>query len=185
MRIIGGRWRGRRISFPGVDGLRPTPDRVRETLFNWLSPYIAEARVLDLFAGSGVLGLEALSRGASTVTAVDSHRAVADQLRRSGAQLEAEGLDVVVMDAMRYLGADRGKSFDVVFIDPPYASADYDELCAALDHGGLLSRGAFVYLEFAADRASRFTPPDGWHRHRSSRAGHSTYELWRGADGPD
>lgn len=185
VRIIGGRWRGRRVSFPGVDGLRPTPDRVRETLFNWLSPYIAGARVLDLFAGSGVLGLEALSRGASRVTAVDSHRAIADQLRRSGQELEADGFEVVAMDAMRFLGAGRRETFDVVFIDPPYGSADYDELCAALDDGGLLARGAHIYLEFATDRASAFTPPDGWYRHRSSRAGRSTYELWRGADGPD
>lgn len=185
VRIIGGRWRGRRVSFPGVDGLRPTPDRVRETLFNWLSPYLAGARVLDLFAGSGVLGLEALSRGASSVVAVESHRRVADQLRESGRQLAADGFEVVVMDVLSFLGTNRPGPFDVVFIDPPHAAADYDAICAALDAGGLAGGNAFVYLEFTNPRAAEFSAPARWTCHRSSRAGHLTYQLWRRAEGPD
>lgn len=185
VRIIGGRWRGRRISFPDVEGLRPTPDRVRETVFNWLSPYLAGARVLDLFAGSGILGLEALSRGAASVVAVDSHRAVADRLRESGRQLEAGDLEVVVADAARFLDTTRTGPFDIIFMDPPHASADYDALCAALDAGDLARKHAFVYLEFSTSRVETFSPPARWTCHRSSRAGHLTYQLWRPADGPD
>lgn len=185
VRIIGGRWRGRRVPFPGVEGLRPTPDRVRETLFNWLSPYIAGARVLDLYAGSGILGLEALSRGAASTVAVESHRLVADRLRESGRELRAEGFEVVVMDAMRFLRTTPPRPFDVVFVDPPYAAADYDAICAALEAGGHLAKGAFVHVELAASRAPAFSAPDGWTCHRSSRAGHLVYQLWRCPGGPD
>lgn len=185
VRIIGGRWRGRRVSFPNIEGLRPTPDRVRETVFNWLSPYIQCARVLDLFAGSGILGLEALSRGASSVVAVESHRVAADQLRESGRQLEADGFEVVVMDVMSYLGATRRRPFDVIFVDPPHSAADYDAICAAVDAGGTAGRGALIYVEFSTPRAPAFSAPDRWTCHRSSRAGHLTYQLWRRVDGPD
>lgn len=171
--------------FPDVEGLRPTPDRVRETVFNWLSPYIAGARVLDLYAGSGILGLEALSRGAASVVAVDNHRTAAEGLRDAGRQLEANGLEVVGMDVMSFLGATRPRPFDIVFIDPPHASADYEAVCAALDAGGLAAAGAFVYLEFSTPRAATFVPPDQWSRHRSSRAGHLSYQLWRRAGEPD
>lgn len=185
VRIIGGRWRGRRIAFPEAEGLRPTPDRARETLFNWLAPYLPGARVLDLYAGSGVLGLEALSRGASSLVAVDGSRLVAAQLRESGQQLGAEGLDVVAMDVPAFVNTARRDPFDVVFLDPPYAEADYEGLCAALDTSALVRPDGFVYLEFATPRASTFAAPDGWSRHRSSRVGHLTYQLWRPAGGPD
>jgi len=185
VRIIGGRWRGRRIAFPEVEGLRPTPDRARETLFNWLAPYLPGARVLDLYAGSGILGLEALSRGASSLVAVDSSRLVAAQLRESARQLGAEGLEVVAMDVPGFLNTAHRDPFDVVFLDPPYAGADYEGLCAALDAAGLVGPDGFVYLEFSTPRSSTFAAPDGWKRHRSSRAGHLTYQLWRPAGGPD
>lgn len=173
------------MSFPDLDGLRPTPDRVRETLFNWLSPYLAGARVLDLFAGSGVLGLEALSRGASSVVAVESHRRVAEQLRESGRQLEADGFEVVVMDVLSFLGTARPGPFDVVFIDPPHTAADYDAICAALDAAGVLGGNALIYVEFSTPRAAVFSAPAHWTCHRSSRAGHLTYQLWRQAERPD
>lgn len=173
------------MSFPDVEGLRPTPDRVRETLFNWLSPYLAGARVLDLFAGSGVLGLEALSRGAASVVAVESHRRVAEQLRESGRQLQADRFEVVATDVLSFLGTSRAGPFDVVFIDPPHAAADYDAICAALDAGGLMGGNAFVYLEFTTPRAAAFPAPARWTCHRSSRAGHLTYQLWRWTQGPD
>lgn len=178
VRIIGGRWRGRRVSFPGSEGLRPSPDRVRETLFNWLAPYLPGARVLDLFAGSGILGLEALSRGAASVVAVEKYRRVADQLRESARELEADGLEVVVMDVMAFLRTTR-PPFDIIFADPPHAAADYESLFAALDASGLAGRSAFVYLEFATARSSTFATPDSWICHRTSRAGHLTYQLWR------
>lgn len=158
---------------------------MRETVFNWLSPYIPGARVLDLFAGSGILGFEALSRGASSLVAVESHRTVAEALRESGRQLEAGGFEVVVMDVMSFLGATRPRPFDIVFMDPPHATADYEALCAALAAGGLAGDGAFVYLEFPTTRAATFTAPEQWSRHRSSRAGHLSYQLWRRAGRPD
>jgi len=181
VRIIAGDWRGRRIAFPEADGLRPTPDRVRETLFNWLSPSLPGARVLDLFAGSGILGFEALSRGAATVVAVESNRVAADCLRDSAQRLEAGGFEVVVADAMRFLDTTRLGPFDMIFIDPPHATADYDAICAAVAARGLAAPGGFVYLEFPSSRAEAFSAPEGWSRHRSSRGGHLTYELWRPA----
>ncbi|HSH41213.1 MAG TPA: 16S rRNA (guanine(966)-N(2))-methyltransferase RsmD [Arenicellales bacterium] len=181
VRIIAGEWRGRRISFPESDGLRPTPDRVRETLFNWLSPSLPGARVLDLFSGSGILGFEALSRGAATVVAVESNRIAADCLRDSARRLQADGFDVVVADAMRFLDTTRLGPFDVIFIDPPHAAADYDAICAAVGARGLAAPGGFVYLEFPGSRAAVFSPPEGWTRHRSSRGGHLVYQLWRPA----
>lgn len=185
VRIIGGRWRGRRVSFPGVEGLRPTPDRVRETVFNWLAPYIDGARVLDLYAGSGILGFEALSRGALSVVAVESHRFVADRLRASCRELQAGRFEVVVMDAMHYLGVSPPRPFDIVFVDPPYAAADYDAICAALEAGGHLAPDALIHVELATNRASAFSAPDLWTCHRSSRAGQITYQLWRRSGGVD
>jgi len=173
------------VTFPEIEGLRPTPDRVRETLFNWLAPHVAGARVLDLFAGSGILGLESLSRGAASVVAVESHAAIADHLRESGRQLDVHSLEVVTMEALRFLNTARLRPFDIVFIDPPHAAADYDALCSALDAGGLADAGAFIYLEFSTRRAAEFSAPGGWTRQRSSRAGHLTYQLWRRAGGPD
>ena len=173
------------MTFPEVESLRPTPDRVRETVFNWLAPYLAGARVLDLFAGSGILGLESLSRGASSVVAVENNPAVAEHLREWGRQLETNGLEVVTMDVMRFLGTTRLRPFHIVFIDPPHASTDYDALCEALEAGGLAVPGALVYLEVSTPRAADGSAPYGWSRHRSSRAGHLTYELWRRAGAPD
>lgn len=173
------------MSFPGVEGLRPTPDRVRETVFNWLAPYIDGTRVLDLYAGSGILGFEALSRGAASVLAVDSHRLVADRLRDTCRELQADGFEVVVMDAMRYLGASPAGPFDIAFVDPPYAAADYDAICAALEAGGHLAPQALIHVELATNRASTFSAPGRWTCHRSSRAGQITYQLWRRSGGAD
>jgi len=182
LRIIGGCWRGRRIGFTGVEALRPTPDRVRETLFNWLAPYVEGARVLDLYAGSGILGFEALSRGAASVTAVDCHRRVADRLRATAAELGAEGYHVVATDAEAFLAGGGAGPFDLVFIDPPHATADYDRVCERLETGDLMRLNALVYLEFSTPRASTFNPPSSWQPYRSSRAGGVTFQLWRRSD---
>ena len=179
VRIIGGRWRGRRVRFPEVVGLRPTPDRARETLFNWLAPVLPGVHVLDLFAGSGILGLEALSRGAASVTAVESHRVAARQLRETARELNATDFEVVVADAMKFLSSTGARKFDVVFVDPPYAVTDYGKLTAAMDSSGMLSPNAWIYLEFTTSQASGFTAPVSWQQHRSSRAGQSTFQLWR------
>lgn len=170
MRIIGGEWRRRRIVFPGVGQIRPTPDRVRETLFNWLGQRLTGLSCLDLFAGSGALGLEAASRGAACVTLVEKHPRVIVALRDSVRLLGANQVSVVHADALEFLVKDRA-AYDVVFIDPPYA----DGLpVAVLEH--LLRRlaaGARVYVE--SDR--KFEPPSGWQTLRQDRAGMVHFHL--------
>src|ERR1700675_3848327 len=147
VRIIGGGWRGRRVSFPDIPGLRPTPDRVRETLFNWLQHAIAGARCLDLFAGSGALGLEALSRGAGRLVfveqAVAASRALQEQLNRFGGASRAQ---VGEMGAARYLRS-AGEPFDIVFLDPPFGHGALAEYVPLLGEGLWLKPGALVYLE--------------------------------------
>jgi 16S rRNA (guanine966-N2)-methyltransferase len=177
VRVIGGRWRGRRIPVPPLSGLRPSPDRVRETLFNWLQSSIAGARCLDLFAGSGALGLEALSRGAARVVFVDREPAVGRHLEDTLRQFEAGPAAVVhVGDAVRFLEG-IPEPFDVVFLDPPFAS---DLMVRACDHlvAGWLASDAQIYLESPAEIGVPALPA-GWAVHRSKRAGQVGYHLLR------
>lgn len=175
IRIIGGAWRSRRVRFPAAPGLRPTPDRVRETLFNWLGSLVEGARVLDLFAGSGALGLEALSRGAARVEFVERRRSVAAALR---ANLERLGGDergqVRCGDALAWLHSARGP-FDLVFMDPPYASALAEPALALLAERDLLSPRHRIYVEAGADAtwASR------WEVLKRTRAGEVHAALLR------
>ena len=175
VRIVGGRWRGRKVRFPDVPGLRPSPDRVRETLFNWLASVVHGARVLDLFAGSGVLGFEALSRGAASAVLVERDRDAARQLRDSAAALGADAAEVVEGDALAWLGPGRG-SFDVVFLDPPFGTGLLEQALDRLDRPGLLSPGACIYLERPAGEGPPALP-SGWVLHRSGRAGDVGYYL--------
>jgi 16S rRNA (guanine966-N2)-methyltransferase len=146
IRIIGGSHRGRKLPFPDLPGLRPSGDRVRETLFNWLQPFISGARCLDLFAGSGALGLEAASRGAAEVVLVDRAPQAARQLRENVALLGLEGAEVVQADGIQWL-AGTVRSFDIVFLDPPFADRLLSQCLRSLVDGGWLTRGARVYLE--------------------------------------
>ena len=173
-RIIGGAHRGRRLGFPPLPGLRPTPDRVRQTVFDWLAPAIADARCLDLFAGSGALGLEALSRGAASVTFVEREHAAADAIRGHLDRLRASGGTVAVADALGALATLAGP-FDVVFVDPPFGSTLRRKTLDALAASSLLAPGARVYLEGPADEAPAV--PAGWVLHRSKRAGNVGYHL--------
>ena len=175
VRIVGGRWRGRKVRFPDVDGLRPSPDRVRETLFNWLAPAMQGARVLDLFAGSGVLGFEALSRGAASAVLVERDRSAAGQLRVSATALGASAAEVVEGDALAWLEADRGP-FDIVFLDPPFGTGLQEEALKRLDRPGALAPDPFVYLERPAAEGPPALPA-GWTLHRSGRAGDVGYYL--------
>ncbi len=174
-RIIGGRYRHRRLAFPALDGLRPSPDRVRETLFNWLAPVIEGARCLDLFAGSGALGLEALSRGAASCVFVEQAGAAVVALRQHLARLDAAGGEVWQAEALAWL-AGPARSFDIVFLDPPYAANLLAPACTALAAGGWLAPGARVYLETAAADGEP-TLPDGWSLVRSKKAGQVGYHL--------
>lgn len=177
LRIIGGEWRGRKIRFPPVEAIRPTPDRVRETVFNWLQSDIAGSRCLDLFAGSGALGLEALSRGAARVVFVDADPSVTRHVAGTVATLACDRGEVVCADAGRYLTGPV-EPFDIVFLDPPYAAHALAETCRRLDERGWLRRGGLAYLEDAAAAGPPELPP-GWTLLRSKRAGEVGYHLAR------
>lgn len=177
LRIVGGAWRGRPLRFPAVEGLRPTPDRVRETLFNWLQQTVPGSRCLDLYAGSGALGLEALSRGAAGAVFVDVAPAV---VRHLGDRLRELGCDrgtVVRSTAERYLEGP-ARPFDVIFLDPPFAEPVLGDICRRIEQGGWLAPGGLVYLECPA-AAGAPDLPAGWTLLRSKRAGEVGYHLAR------
>lgn len=177
LRIIGGHWRGRKLPFPDVPGLRPTPDRVRETLFNWLTPVIIGARCLDLFAGSGALGLEALSRGASQVVLVDNHAAVSKQLHSNLALLQSTAAEVVKAEALHYLKGP-ATAFDIVFLDPPYQADLLPQCIEKIEQGGWLNSHAWIYLEASSKSGLPPLPPN-WAVYRSKAAGEVGYHLVR------
>ena len=177
LRIIGGEWRGRRIRFPGTGGIRPTPDRVRETLFNWLMAKVPGSRCLDLFAGSGALGLEALSRGAAHATFVERNRENAASLRDTAALLAPGRYTVFEADALAWL-AGLAEPFDIVFLDPPFSAGVIAEATRLLDSRGWLAADALVYIEMSAKAGSPELPA-GWIPHRSGRAGAVGYHLAR------
>lgn len=174
LRIIGGRWRSRRLTFPDQPGLRPTTDRIRETLFNWLQPLVGGANCLDLFAGSGALGLEALSRGAASATFVDSGRAVCSALRTNLEKLEATGGRVVEGSADTFLSAPP-EPFDIVFIDPPFRQGRLAPILEQLT-GGWLAPGARVYIETERELGEP-SLPEGWQLLRSKQAGQVGFYL--------
>lgn len=180
LRIIAGQWRGRRLRFPDRPGIRPTPDRVRETLFNWLGPRIAGARCLDLFAGSGALGLEALSRGAARAVFVEHDPQAVGALRELLGQWGATGAAVVQADARQYL-AGEPERFDVVFLDPPFASGLLADAARLLEARGWLAPGARIYVESAA-REKLPALPQPWALARAKRAGEVGYHLFERAE---
>lgn len=161
---------------PDLPGLRPTGDRVRETLFNWLQPRLAGARCLDLFAGTGALGLEALSRGASRVTLVERSRPAVDHLRRSISSLNAEDeTELVHQDAMAFL-ASAASAYDIIFLDPPFADDLLSRAWRCLDQRELCTPSGAVYLECAREQTLPYTPAD-WRWHRKQTAGGVRFAL--------
>jgi 16S rRNA (guanine966-N2)-methyltransferase len=176
LRIIGGAWRGRKLAFAPVPGLRPTPNRVRETLFNWLAPVIRDARCLDLFAGSGALGLEAASRGASHCVLVEQQHAVAQTLREQLGKLSAEHVEVIEAEVLNWLS--RGAvPFDIVFLDPPFQLGLLQESIERLEQNGWLADSAWVYIE--SERGLELTLPKRWEWYRDKQAGQVSYRLAR------
>lgn len=175
--IIGGRLRGSRLSVPVLPGLRPTPQRLRQTLFDWLAPVIEGARVLDAFAGTGALGIEALSRGARTAVFFERDRAQAAAIEADLARLRQDGGVVRCVDAMRALASPAPESFDVVFLDPPFDSAAWAQAAAALDANGWLAASAWVYAE--AGGADVWNAPSRWRIHRRREAGAVRGTLFR------
>ena len=177
VRIIAGQWRGRRLEFPNLPGLRPTPDRVRETLFNWLAPALPGARCLDLFAGSGALGLEALSRGAAEVVFVERQPLAIRALRDNLARLKAGNARVELADALAWL-RQPATPFEIVFLDPPFEQGLLEPVCAALEQHGWLADAAWIYLE-AETALERLPLPASWTIHREKIAGAVSYRLAR------
>ncbi len=176
LRIIGGAWRGRKIEFAAVPGLRPTPNRVRETLFNWLAPVLHEASCLDLFAGSGVLGLEAVSRGAASCVLVERDTRAVARLRAQVGRLATERVMVIEADALRWL-AGTPRPFDIVFLDPPFHSGLLQDCVDRLEQHGWLAASAWIYVE--SETGSELQLPLHWQWHRDRQAGQVSYRLAR------
>jgi 16S rRNA (guanine966-N2)-methyltransferase len=176
LRIVAGNWRSRLLDIADVKGLRPTSERVRETLFNWLAPGIHGARCLDLFAGTGALGLEALSRGARSAVFVEQSAVAVRQLRKNIELLDAEGARVCRMSASDYLQGEKADRFDIVFLDPPFADDLLTETCRLLAERRLLAEKAVVYLELARDQDMPVLP-EGWQVRKDKTAGNVRYVL--------
>ncbi|QKJ85235.1 Ribosomal RNA small subunit methyltransferase D [Paramixta manurensis] len=176
IRIIGGQWRGRKLPVPDSAGLRPTTDRVRETLFNWLAPDIQQARCLDCFAGSGALGLEALSRHAASATLLELERPVAQQLEKNRQTLQAENAQVIHTNTLTWL-AQTGSPYNIVFIDPPFRKGLLAQTLMLLEQNGWLADEALVYIESEVESGNPPVPV-GWHLHREKIAGQVAYRLY-------
>ena len=176
IRIIGGRWRNTRLSVPSSPGLRPSSDRVRETLFNWLAPMLPGARVIDVFAGTGALGLESVSRGADHAVLLERDPALVQSLRQLVQRLSAqESVDVVQGDALAWMARYNGQGFDLAFVDPPF-DADLWQLALAALLPRLLP-GAWLYLESPHDKVPAL--PAGWALHREARTREVRFALYR------
>lgn len=175
VRVIAGHLRGSKLPVIDVPGLRPTSDRVRETLFNWLQNEIAGQQVLDLFAGTGALGFEAASRGAMAVHLLERDARVADSLRSTAERLKTAALTVETADALAWLSRPASKQFSVVFIDPPFAAELWQSVATAL--APWLAEKAWIYLETPLTTA--FVPPAGWRVHRQGQTRDVCYTLFR------
>jgi len=178
LRIIGGKWRSRTIPFPSAQGLRPTGDRIRETVFNWLTPTIEGARCLDLFAGSGALSFEALSRGAAYCIALELQDAAARQLLDSATVLDALDLRIVQTNSLQYLENNSAQQrYDLVFVDPPFDTPLLSSACTLLERGQWLAANAKIYCELSASDNS-FVPPPNWQLLREKISGGVRYCLF-------
>ncbi|MCU1718451.1 16S rRNA (guanine(966)-N(2))-methyltransferase RsmD [Pseudomonas sp. 5P_3.1_Bac2] len=178
LRIIAGQWRSRRFSFPDGPGLRPTPDRVRETLFNWLAPYVEGAKVLDCFAGSGALFLEALSRGAEQALALDLNPQSVAALRGHLSLLNCHAGQVQQVDTLAHLQQPASSAFDLVFLDPPFHQDLLAPACTLLESHGWLTERAWIYCE-SETAPSTLGLPGNWRLHREKHTGQVHYSLWQ------
>ncbi|WP_097032613.1 16S rRNA (guanine(966)-N(2))-methyltransferase [Sodalis endosymbiont of Henestaris halophilus] len=176
IRITGGRWCGRKLPVLNSPGLRPTLGRVRETLFNWLAPVIQEAHCLDCFAGSGALGLEALSRGAASVTLLEKNRTVSKQLAKNLQVLQAHKAKIITANSLLWL-EQQSDVFNVVFIDPPFRNGLITKTVIALEQNRCLAYDAWIYIETSAENLA-FKVPAHWQLHRKKVARQVTYRLY-------
>ncbi len=175
--MIGGQWRSRLLTFSDTPGLRPTPVRIRETLFNWLQHDIIGSCCLDLFAGSGALGIEALSRGARKVIQIEKDAGACQSLRANKVQLAAQELEIIEMDVQQYLQREHGV-FDLVFLDPPFGQGLAEVTCQKLAAGAWLKDQAKIYIE--TERSWDLTDiPDNWQLLKDKQAGDVHYQLFQ------
>lgn len=179
LRIIGGQWRGRKLAFPDIEGLRPTGDRIRETLFNWLGPYLEGARCLDLYAGSGALGFEALSRGAQGVTFIDNHPKVIQSLKDHAERLQTHSNTIWQGSAIDWLQTTHldDKPFDIIFLDPPFAEELWNRTIDSLVSFQWLAPQGWVYIE--TPRGITVSTPSDWKLHRQKTSGQVDYSLYQ------
>jgi 16S rRNA (guanine966-N2)-methyltransferase len=177
VRIIGGKWRSRQLKFSATEGLRPTGSRIRETLFNWLTPYIEGARCLDLFSGSGALCFEALSRGAKNCTALENNSSAIDQLSRNKLLLDAVNLNVIATDTTRFLNTNiENNQYDVVFLDPPFEKKLHTLIAQLLAEGNWLAKNALIYCELPATESHLM--PTTWQLLKDKTAGNVRFCLF-------
>ena len=178
IRIIGGQWRSRKLPVHDVDGLRPTTDRVKETVFNWLAPYIDGAQCLDLFAGSGGLSFEALSRFADSALLLEKDRSAARQLSENLTMLGCDNGQVKNTDSLTFLASSASQQFSLVFIDPPFRKDLLEQSCQLLEQQGWLSDDAVIYLEMESE-LSQVKLPDNWQCLKEKNAGQVNFSLWQ------
>lgn len=180
VRIIGGQWRSRKLQFTDTPGLRPTTDRVRETVFNWLQPEIVGAHCIDLFAGSGALGFEALSRGANDCLFIENNRQCIEDINHNLKTLNAQSGETLLGDALQLLNQppeqDKKNKFNIVFVDPPYAMDCALQCCRMLADNQWLAGEAYIYIESAA-AITEDELPENWRLHRQKKAGNVNYHL--------
>jgi len=178
IRVIGGIWRGQKLNFIPIEGLRPTGDRIRETLFNWLTPVIHGAHCLDLFAGSGALGFESLSRGAQSATLIEQNPSAITLLQQNQTLLSAEHANIVSANALEWLKTTKPpQPFDVVFLDPPFAADLFQPCCDLLQQEHLLANNAYIYIEMGSQQPAPITPAS-WLLLKEKTAGQVTYRLY-------
>ena len=176
LRIIGGQWRSRQLPFPDVQGLRPTTDRVRETVFNWLMPYLPGAKVLDVFAGSGALGFEALSREAGSAVLLEKDSKAAKTLKENTALLKANA-QVFQTDSLNWLQS-CDTEFDLIFLDPPFNKGLLPNCIETIESKNLLAKNGWIYIESEAS-LSDLNIPSNWHLHRDKKAGQVMLRLFQ------
>ncbi len=179
IRIIAGQYRGRKLPVLMADGLRPTTDRVKETVFNWLMPYVQDAKCLDCFAGSGGLGFEALSRGAKSVTFIELNKAAAQQLTANKTLLKADNIDILSTNALEFLQKSQ-QQFSLVFIDPPFRKGLAQKTAEALSQQGL-TENALIYVEMESDNNQQVMPSH-WQLLKEKVAGQVVYRLYQNGE---
>ena len=177
LRIIGGQWRGRKLPIANIEGLRPTPDRIRETLFNWLTAYTPGAHILDCFSGSGALALEALSRGAASATLLDKATVATKTLNQNLTLLSAPHGQAINADALLWLTQPAKQTYDIIFLDPPFRQSLLEKTCHLLSTNGYVTSGSFVYIETEKELILHSLPAN-WKPCKEKTAGQIRYTLW-------